>query len=155
MIQQNKACNEKTQGQQQQQQQQQQLQSPPLLDGSDLPSLYFTAGMSTYSHISLQLVGSHKSNEPIASTSLLTVFAAGISYNALVKKHSSPGDMASLPARRTQMEKQSSLSSTINCQTLQVQIVTLNTNGGHTPTIGSPKLNFVLKLPSHASRVGI
>ena len=111
--------------------------------------------MSTHSHISIQLIGSHKANEPIASTSLLTVFAAGISYNALVKEHSSPCDAASLPARRTQLEKQSSLSSTINCQTLQLQIVTLNINGRHAPTIGSPKLNFVLKLPSHASRVGI
>ena len=147
MIQQNKACNEKLQGQQQQRQ-------STASNGSHHPSLYFTAEMSTHSHLSLQLVHTHNGREPITSTNLLTIFATGITCNTLVKNGSSTCDVT-VPTRRNQLAKQLSMSSTINCQAVQLQVVTLNINGCHTPTIGSPKLNFVLKLPSHTSRVGV
>ena len=110
--------------------------------------------MSTQSHISLQLVSKHDTTQPVTSANVLTLFATGISCNALVKNHSSPCEV-NPPAKRGQIEEQMSISSTINCQALQLQIVTLSITGCYTPTIGSSKLNFVLKLPSHASRNGI
>lgn len=153
MIQQNKACSEKSQQQQQQQQTQQQQQSTST-GGSNLPSLHFSVGMSTQSHISLQLVGTHNTTEPITSTNLLTLFATDISCNMLVKNNSSTNDIRS-STRKGPLEKQTSTSSTINCQALQLQIVTLNVSDCHVPVVGSSRLNFVLKLPSHASRIGI
>jgi len=132
MIQQNTACKE-----------QHQLQTM-----SSTPALYLSLSMSPQSFLSVQLFSSSKT-APISSASLLTLFAANMSCNSLYKLRplgSSPGGG---------VEEQSSLSSTISCPVVQLQIVTLNVSNVHTPTIGSNKLGFMLKLPGQTSRIGI
>jgi len=139
MIEQNKTCK---------QQQQLQTTSP-----AHYPVLYLSASMSSQSHVSVQLVSSKATQEPISSACMLTLFAANLSFNTLYKVH--PSVQCTSPSLRGAVEEQSSISSTINCPMLQLQIVTLNVSNTHTPTIRSNKLNFMLKLPSQTSRIGI
>ena len=127
--------------------QQQQLQA------TCYPALYLSASMSPQSHLSVQLVSSSATQEPISSACVLTLFAANISFNTLYKTH--PSVQCTSPSLQGAVEEQSSISSTINCPRLQLQIVTLNVGDIHTPTIGSNKLDFMLKLPSQTSWIGI
>jgi len=130
--------------------QQQQFQA---MSTACYPALYLSASMSPQSHLSVQLVSSSTTQEPISSACVLTLFAANVSFNTLYKAH--PSVQCSSPSLQDAVEEQSSISSTINCPRLQLQIVTLDVGDIHTPTIGSNKLGFMLKLPSQTSRIGI